>query len=98
MADESDKARLRKAPRFTVAPKSDIFYEDKLYRALVQDLSDGGMLLLCNRDFDPGTIIAEIPVPFARPRPIELGETGEFNALCGHLRRVLGAARGGAFA
>ena len=57
MADESDKAHLRKAPRFTVTPKSDIFFEDKLYKALVQDLSDGGMLLLCNRDFDPGTII-----------------------------------------
>lgn len=57
MADAHDKAQLRKAPRITVTPKSDIFYEDKLYRALVQDLSDGGMLLLCTREFTPGTII-----------------------------------------
>ena len=57
MADAPDKAQQRKTPRITVTPKSDIFYEDKLYRALVQDLSDGGMLLLCTREFAPGTII-----------------------------------------
>ena len=53
----SDKVFQRKSPRFTVTPKSDIFFEDKIYKALVQDLSDSGMLLLCNREFDSGTII-----------------------------------------
>ena len=57
MADSTSKAQLRKSPRLTVTPKSDIFFEDKLYRALVQDLSDGGMLLLCTWEFAPGTII-----------------------------------------
>ena len=57
MASAADKAFQRKSPRFTVTPKCDIFFEDKMYKALVQDLSDNGMLLLCSRDFDPGAII-----------------------------------------
>ncbi len=52
----SDKPHLRSSPRFTVTSKSSIFYEDKMYAAMVQDLSDGGMLLMCHRDFDQGTI------------------------------------------
>ncbi len=57
MATAPDKTFQRKSPRFTVTPKSDIFFEDKMYKALVQDLSDNGMLLLCSRDFEPGSII-----------------------------------------
>ena len=56
MAAASDKTHLRSSLRFTVKSKCDIFYNDKLYKALVQDLSDGGMLLMCNLDFDVGTI------------------------------------------
>jgi hypothetical protein len=56
MATESDKRSLRSSPRFAVTMKCSIFYEDKLSPAMVQDLSDGGMLLQCSRDFKPGTI------------------------------------------
>ncbi len=50
-----NKANLRKSPRLTVTPKSEIVHEGKAYKAIVQDLSDSGMLLLSSRDFDPGT-------------------------------------------
>jgi NitT/TauT family transport system ATP-binding protein len=35
----------------------------------------------------PSRIIDDVSVPFARPRPREVGETVEFNKLCNHLRR-----------
>lgn len=35
MATAPDKTFQRKSPRFTVTPKSDIFFEDKMYKALV---------------------------------------------------------------
>ena len=57
MAAASDKAHLRSSPRFAVSSRCSIFYEDKMYKALVQDLSDGGMLLMCNLDFEPGAIV-----------------------------------------
>ncbi len=34
----------------------------------------------------PGCIIADVSIPFARPRGLEIGETAEFNAICSHLR------------
>jgi NitT/TauT family transport system ATP-binding protein len=37
----------------------------------------------------PATIVEDIVVPFARPRRIEIGETREFNELCGHLRAMI---------
>jgi hypothetical protein len=57
MADSPNKAYLRKAPRFAVTPKSDVFFGGKIYKALVQDLSDSGMLLICNREFAVGDIL-----------------------------------------
>ena len=57
MAAASDKAHLRDSPRFAVTPKSDIFFNDKTYKALVQDLSDSGMLLVCSREFGVGDIL-----------------------------------------
>src|SRR5580704_4405263 len=44
----------------------------------------------------PSNILAEVAVPFARPRTFELGESAEFNELCGLLRRHITAAREGA--
>jgi NitT/TauT family transport system ATP-binding protein len=41
----------------------------------------------------PSTIIADIKVPFARPRHFTIGETGEFNALCAMLRNGITEAR-----
>jgi NitT/TauT family transport system ATP-binding protein len=34
----------------------------------------------------PGRIVEDIQIPFARPRGLEIGETVEFNRICGHLR------------
>jgi len=34
----------------------------------------------------PGTIVEDLPIPFARPRSMAIGESREFNAICGHLR------------
>jgi NitT/TauT family transport system ATP-binding protein len=34
----------------------------------------------------PGRIIADVAIPFARPRGLEIGDTPEFNAICSHLR------------
>ena len=34
----------------------------------------------------PGRIIEDVAIPFARPRGLEIGETAEFNEICGRLR------------
>jgi NitT/TauT family transport system ATP-binding protein len=34
----------------------------------------------------PATIVEDLTVPFARPRPMAIGESREFNKICGHLR------------
>jgi NitT/TauT family transport system ATP-binding protein len=34
----------------------------------------------------PATIVEDLTIPFARPRPMSIGETREFNEICGHLR------------
>ena len=44
----------------------------------------------------PSRILAEVAVPFARPRTFDLGESLEFNELCGLLRQHITAAREGA--
>jgi NitT/TauT family transport system ATP-binding protein len=41
----------------------------------------------------PSTIIADIKVPFARPRHFTIGESAEFNALCAALRDEITKAR-----
>jgi NitT/TauT family transport system ATP-binding protein len=41
----------------------------------------------------PSSIIEDVRVPFARPRDFALTETAEFNAICGHLRERINAAR-----
>jgi hypothetical protein len=56
MATGFEKPSLRSSSRFPITMKCSIFYEDKLSPAIVQELSDGGMLLLCNREFRQGTI------------------------------------------
>jgi NitT/TauT family transport system ATP-binding protein len=43
----------------------------------------------------PSRILAEVAVPFARPRTFDLGESPEFNELCGLLRQHITAAREG---
>ena len=34
----------------------------------------------------PATIVEDLTIPFARPRSMALGESPEFNRICGHLR------------
>jgi NitT/TauT family transport system ATP-binding protein len=34
----------------------------------------------------PATIVEDLTIPFARPRPLAIGESREFNEICGHLR------------
>ena len=34
----------------------------------------------------PSTIVEDLIIPFARPRPMAIGESREFNEICGHLR------------
>ena len=34
----------------------------------------------------PATIVEDLTIPFARPRPMSIGETREFNEICDHLR------------
>ncbi len=34
----------------------------------------------------PATIVEDLTIPFARPRPLAIGESREFNTICGHLR------------
>jgi NitT/TauT family transport system ATP-binding protein len=41
----------------------------------------------------PSKIIAEIKVPFARPRDFAIGETAQFNELCAMLRNQIELAR-----
>jgi len=35
----------------------------------------------------PATIVEDLAIPFARPRAVAIGESREFNEICGHLRR-----------
>jgi len=52
-------------------------------------LSDRVLVMGCS----PSTIIADIKVPFARPRHFTIGETPEFNELCTALRDEITKAR-----
>jgi NitT/TauT family transport system ATP-binding protein len=37
----------------------------------------------------PATIVEDLTIPFARPRPMAIGESREFNEICGHLRECI---------
>lgn len=47
------------------------------------------VLVMGNR---PSMVIWEEPIPFPRPRDLAIGETAEFNEICGRLRRKIDAA------
>jgi NitT/TauT family transport system ATP-binding protein len=40
----------------------------------------------------PSTIVEDLTIPFARPRPMAIGESREFNEICGHLRARIEAS------
>jgi NitT/TauT family transport system ATP-binding protein len=54
-------------------------------------LSDRVLVMGCS----PSKIIADVKVPFARPRDITIEETGEFNELCATFRDLITKARQG---
>jgi NitT/TauT family transport system ATP-binding protein len=35
----------------------------------------------------PATVVEDLVIPFARPRSMDIGESREFNEICGHLRQ-----------
>jgi NitT/TauT family transport system ATP-binding protein len=37
----------------------------------------------------PGHVVMEVAIPFERPRDLSIGETAEFNQICGELRRAI---------
>jgi NitT/TauT family transport system ATP-binding protein len=37
----------------------------------------------------PGQVVLDVTIPFARPRDLSIGESGEFNQICGELRRAI---------
>ncbi|HTT79805.1 MAG TPA: ABC transporter ATP-binding protein [Stellaceae bacterium] len=44
----------------------------------------------------PATIVEDLAIPFARPRSMAIGDSPEFNAICGHLRQRIEASHHGA--
>ena len=53
----SNKSHPQRAPRFPVTPKGEIFDGDRTLRALIQDVSDNGVLLVCSKEFNKGDIL-----------------------------------------
>ena len=37
----------------------------------------------------PGQVVLDVTIPFARPRDLSIGESGDFNQICGELRRAI---------
>src|SRR6202047_1256315 len=35
----------------------------------------------------PATLVEDLTIPFSRPRPMAIGESRDFNEICGHLRK-----------
>ena len=75
--DEMNDALLDIWSRYT---KTALFVTHSIREAVY--LAD--RVLVMNRR--PATIVADIQIPFARPRDPGIGETQAFNALCGELR------------
>lgn len=58
MATPPKKTDVRKARRYVVTPKGEVFDGERTVKALVQDISDEGLLLVCNGVFDKGKTLA----------------------------------------
>lgn len=57
MAASSNKTNQRRAPRLQLTPKGEISDGATTVKALLQDISDDGMLLICSKDFAVGKVI-----------------------------------------
>jgi hypothetical protein len=58
MATPPKKTDVRKGRRYVVTPKGEAFDGEQTVKILVQDISDSGLLLVCNRTFAPGATLA----------------------------------------
>jgi hypothetical protein len=47
----------RRAPRFRVTPRGEISDGSSTVKALVQDISDSGMSLVCSKEYATGTVL-----------------------------------------
>ncbi len=68
-------------------PKTGLFVTHSIREAVY--LADR-VLVMTRR---PATIVADIRVPFARPRDPNIGKTAQFNELCGDLRAMIDQQR-----
>src|SRR5215469_642713 len=75
--DEMNEALLDIWQRYT---KTALFVTHSIREAVL--LADR-VLVMTRR---PATIVEDLEIPFARPRPISIGENREFNEICRHLR------------
>jgi hypothetical protein len=47
----------RRAPRFRVTPRGDLSDGSSTIKALVQDISDSGMSLVCSKEYATGSVL-----------------------------------------
>ena len=47
----------RRAPRFPVTPRGEISDGSGTIKVLIQDISDSGLLLVCSKEYAPGTVL-----------------------------------------
>jgi hypothetical protein len=47
----------RRAPRFAVTPRGELSDGTGTVKALIQDISDSGMSLVCSKEYAPGTVL-----------------------------------------
>lgn len=57
MAAGPDKDDLRRTQRLMVTPKGEISDGTTTVKALIQDISDEGLLLVCSKVYTPGQIV-----------------------------------------
>jgi len=57
MAAGNDREDLRRTQRLLVTPKGEISDGTGTVKALIQDVSDEGLLLVCSRTYTPGQIV-----------------------------------------
>jgi hypothetical protein len=54
VATASDNENLRRSQRLLVTPKGEVSDGTTSVKALLQDVSNGGMLLICSKTYTPG--------------------------------------------
>jgi len=57
MPANSDTSDLRRTMRLPVTPRGEIIDGDRTYKAIIQDVSDFGLLLVCSKEFTTGEIL-----------------------------------------